>query len=129
VNITTYGLVRVSYEHGRQSISDRSGTGGDVIVRGGVVPGGTAFILLDIEYRDLTYDVEHLIWRAVYDAAHVAIVGPIDASHALAETLAWKDGQLEGQGGTTDAEDAAAEVEAFNVILGDIATFREEFGG
>lgn len=119
MKITTYGRVHVSYENG---------TNGHVRVRGGVVPGGAAFIMLDIEYRDLTEWVVSHIWRAVHDAGHVAIIGPMDAAQALAGDLAWKDGQVPAAPDPTDADDAAAEVEAFNEILADIARFRKENG-
>lgn len=140
MKITTYGLVRVAYEGGRHIASRswlRPGTftpadgdhvrNGDIIIRGGVVPGGTAFIMLDIEYQDLTESVVAHIWRAVRDAGHVAIIGPMDASAALAGDLAWKDGQIL-DAGPTDADDAAAEFEAYNALLADIARFREEAG-
>lgn len=119
MKINVYGRVHVTYENG---------VNGPIHVRGGCVPGGTAFVMLDIEYRDLTYDVEHLIWRAIWDAEQVAIIGPIDAAAALAETLAWKDGQRDDYVGPTDADDVAAETEAFNAILADIADMKREAG-
>lgn len=141
MKITTYGRVHVTYEGGRHPASRawlRPGTftpadadhvgNGDIIIRGGVVPGGTAFIMLDIEYRDLNEWVVSHIWRAVHDAAHVAIIGPMDAAQALAGDLAWKDGQVPADPDPTDADDAASEAEAYGEILADIARFRKENG-
>ena len=113
MKITRYDLVRVT--------RDEYDT---VTVRGAVVPGGTAFVLLDIEYRHLSFDVVNLIWRAVYGADHVAIIGAADVSHVLGEDLAIKAGQAVREPGPTEADDAADEVAAFDTTLADIAALR-----
>lgn len=113
MKITQYDLVRVT--------RDDCDT---VTVLGAVVPGGTAFVLLDIEYRHLSFDVVNLIWRAVYGADHVAIVGAADVSHTLGEDLAVKAGQSVRDPGPTEADDAAVEVAALDTTLADIAALR-----
>lgn len=115
MKITTYDLIKVT-------------NNGDTIhVNGGADHGGTAMLILEISYRHLTFDVLHLIWRAVWAAEHVAIIGPADVKHETAEYLAEQAGQLTGTG-PTDADDAIAEAEAYGEILADIARFRKENG-
>jgi hypothetical protein len=115
VKITTYDLIKVTQANG------------NIHVDGGADHGGTAMLILEISYRHLTFDVLHLIWRAVWAAEHVAIIGPADVKHETAEYLAEQAGQLTGTG-PTDADDAIAEAEAYGEILADIARFRKENG-
>ncbi|MDA8372452.1 MAG: hypothetical protein M0026_21710 [Nocardiopsaceae bacterium] len=116
MKITGYDLIKVTKDHH-----------GHVHVHGATDHGGTAFILLDVEYRHLTFEVLHLIWRAAWAAGHVAIIGLADAQHEVSRYLAERAGQLTDTG-PTDADDAAAEAEAYGEILADIARFREETG-
>ncbi|GAB3995303.1 hypothetical protein GCM10029992_12200 [Glycomyces albus] len=115
MKITGYDLVRVTR------------AGDSVHVRGAADDGNAAFILADIEYRHLTFEVQRLIWRAVWSAERVAVVAFADVRHAIEVDLAERSGQLEAVE-RTDADDAAAEAEAFNGILADLATIRQEAG-
>lgn len=116
MKITGYDLVKVTEDQGAVS------------VRGAVAePGGRAFILADIDHRHLTFEVQHHIWRAVWAAGHVAVVAYADVRHEIEADLAERSGQLSAVD-PTDADDAAAETEAFNEILTDIARFRKENG-
>lgn len=116
MKITGYDLIKVTEDRGH------------VHVRGAVADhGGTAFILLDVEYRHLNFEVLHLIWRSVWAAGHVAIIGLVDAQHEVSRYLAERAGQLSAVE-PTDADDAAETVEAYNEILAEIDAIRAEAG-